>query len=277
MVQHREQATENAGRIIDALGVARDDADALLALPWERIVEAQAVLGDEGGALGLPFQPVVDGVVLPIPPIEAIAAGNAAGVRVLIGTNADEMTLFGLMDARLATIDQEGLIYRVRSHHGDAAVEMVELYSANRPDAPLADVWHALAGDAVFRIPAIRLAESHMPHGTVFKYLFTWATPAFGGALRSTHALEIPFVFDNLHQPGVPMFTGEGEERQAIAEAMHRAWIAFAHRGDPSHDALPDWPAYCREHRATMRFDVECDLLLDPSGDERALWERHSP
>ena len=115
-----------------------------------------------------------------------------------------------------------------------------------------------------------------MPHGTVHNYLFTWATPAFGGILRSTHALEIPFVFDNLRQPGVPVFTGDGEERQGIADVMHRAWIAFAHSGDPSHDGLPKWPAYCTDQRATMRFDVECELLLDPAGDERALWDAHS-
>ena len=272
----RDQATENARRLIDALGVASDDAEALLSVQWERIVEAQAVLGGEGGALGLPFQPVIDGTVLPVPPIEAIAAGNAAGVRVLIGTNADEMTLFGLMDERLASIDEEGLVHRARSYHGDAATEFVKTYSANRPDAALADVWFALAGDAVFRIPAIRLAEGHLPHGTVHKYLFTWATPAFGGVLRSTHALDIPFVFDNLNKPGVPMFTGDGGERQAIADVMHRAWIAFAHRGDPSHPDLPEWPAYCCDRRATMRFDVECELLLDPAGDERALWEKHS-
>ena len=272
----REQATENARRLVEELGVEPGDVDALRAVPWERIVEAQAVLGGEGGALGLPFQPVVDGTVLPVPPIQAIAQGNAAGVRVLIGTNADEMTLFGLMDTRLSTIDEDGLVRRVSTYHGDAAADFVERYAANRPGAPVADLWFALAGDAVFRIPAIRLAESHMPHGTVYKYLFTWSTPAFGGVLRSTHALEIPFVFDNLHQPGVPVFTGEGDERQAIADLMHRAWISFAHSGDPSHDGLPEWPAYCCERRATMRFDVDCHLLFDPAGDERALWETHA-
>jgi len=269
-----EQATANARRVIDALGVAPDDAGALLSIPAEELIEAQAALGGEGGELGLPFQPVIDGTVLPVSPLETIALGNAAGVRVLIGTNADEMTLFGLMDPHLASIDEAGLLRRARSYHGDSATEIVERYTANRPGSSPADVWIALATDAVFRIPAIRLAESHIPHGSVHNYLFTWATPEFGGVLRSTHALEIPFVFDNLHKPGVGVFTGDGDELQGIADSMHGAWIAFARSGDPSHDDIPAWPQYTRDRRATMRFDVECELLIDPAGDERSLWDR---
>jgi len=269
----REQATENARRLVDALGVAPGDADALLDVPAERLIEAQAVLGGEGGDLGLPFQPVVDGTVLPISPLDAIAQGSAAGVRVLIGTNADEMTLFGMMDPGLSSMDDERLLRRVRSYRGDAAAAVIEKYAANRPGASTADLWIALATDAVFRIPAIHLAENHIPHGSVHCYLFTWATPAFGGVLRSTHALEIPFVFDNLGKAGADVFTGDGEERQGIADVMHRAWIAFAGNGDPSHTGLPEWPPYRREERATMRFDVKCELLVDPAGDERSLWD----
>ena len=66
--------------------------------------------------------------------------------------------------------------------------------------------------------------------------------------LRSTHALEIPFVFDTLHQRGADKFTGNGPERAAIAAAMHEAWIAFARTGDPG------WSAFEVPERATMRF-----------------------
>ena len=86
----------------------------------------------------------------------------------------------------------------------------------------------------------------------------------FGGLLRSTHALEIPFVFDNLDRGGAEMLTGTGAERQAIADAMHRAWIAFARDGDPNHPGLPEWPQYDTRRRATMRFDTTIEVLDDP-------------
>jgi para-nitrobenzyl esterase len=100
-------------------------------------------------------------------------------------------------------------------------------------------------------------------------YRFTWASPAFGGILGSCHALEIPFVWNNLHQQGAAVLTGvEGApsaDVQALAEAMHSTWARFARTGDPG------WHPYDAT-RATMQFDVECALAHDPEGDLRALW-----
>jgi para-nitrobenzyl esterase len=273
----RERANGIAARIVEALGVKAGDVAALRAKTTEEIIAAQAVAGvaassitnEEG--LGLPFQPVVDGTVLPRPPLESIAAGNADGVRVLVGTNRHEMTLFHLMDQSLAQIDEAGVVRRARLWHTGNAEQIVAGYRANRPGASLLDVWTDLSTDAVFRAPAVRLAEAQAAHGPVWMYLFTWETPVFGG-LRSTHALEIPFVFDALDKPGSDMFTGEGPERQAIADAMHAAWVAFARTGNPQHPGLPEWPRYEVDRRATMRFDVTCEVVDDPGGADRALW-----
>jgi para-nitrobenzyl esterase len=274
----RERATTVARRVIDALGVEPGDVAALRAKTTEEILAAQAVAGlgmggDNDSRIGLPFQPVVDGTVLPEPPLDAIAKGNAAGVRVLVGTNRHEMTLFHLMDQSLAQIDAAGLSKRAQTWvPADRVQALVDGYLANHAGEPLPEVWTDLSTDAVFRIPAIRLAEAQAAHGPVWMYLFTWETPVFGG-LRSTHALEIPFVFDNLDAPGIAMFTGDSPERQQIADAMHAAWIGLASRGEPTHPGLPDWPQYETSRRATMRFDATCELLEDPGGADRRLWD----
>jgi para-nitrobenzyl esterase len=125
--------------------------------------------------------------------------------------------------------------------------------------------------DRTFRIPAIRLAEAATAQRSpAWMYRFDWKTPVFGGKLGAAHALEIPFVFDNLNTKDSQMFTGTGAERQAIADAMQRAWIAFAQRGDPNHSGIPAWPSYDTSDRATMRFDTTVELLLDPGGADRA-------
>ncbi len=90
---------------------------------------------------------------------------------------------------------------------------MLQAYRELMPGASPQEVWSALATDAAFRMPAIRLATAQHEHGPVWMYRFTWETPVFGGVLRSTHTLEIPFVFDTLHQPGADQFTGAGPER----------------------------------------------------------------
>lgn len=91
------------------------------------------------------------------------------------------------------------------------------------------------------------------------------------GKLKSCHALEIPFVFDTLPATGL---TGEGSERPELADKMSRAWLAFAHGGNPNHAGIPQWPAYSTKTRPTMIFDRVCKVANDPLSEERKAWMR---
>ncbi len=143
------------------------------------------------------------------------------------------------------------------------------MYTRNRPGATPREVYTAIATDRVFRLPAIRLAEAQAARGVPsYMYLFTWPTPVFGGALKACHALELPFVFDNLDQPGASTHSpatdrASGHRRR---HARHSAWTAFR----PSR--RPGWPVYEPTARSTMRFDAESEVVRDPMGDERELW-----
>ncbi|MGZ8753234.1 MAG: carboxylesterase/lipase family protein [Acidimicrobiia bacterium] len=260
-------ATAVAERLMTTAGVST--VTDLVALPAEELLAAQQRMIAAAGTLGLPFRPVVDGTVLPAVPLDTIASGATGDVPILIGTNLDETTLVLVLDPTLGDLDEAGLIARATAMFGDHAATAVEHYRRNRPDASLRDVLVAITSDAVFRIPAVRLAEAQARHGRpVYSYLFTWATPAFNGALGSTHALEIPFVFDNLDQPGVGFLTGDGAERAALATTMHAGWIRFAQTGDAG------WEPYDLDRRVTKIFDgADHPVADDPAGDERAIWE----
>ena len=85
----------------------------LESVPAADLVAATRVLQDappNPGDISLPFLPVVDGRFLPRRPQEAVAAGEAAGLPLLLGTNRDEMSLFTLGDPTLAGIDEQGLV-----------------------------------------------------------------------------------------------------------------------------------------------------------------------
>ncbi|MCU1465838.1 MAG: Carboxylesterase type [Actinomycetia bacterium] len=271
-VSTRERATGIAQRVVANLGVSPGDVDALLAVPTDAVLSALPAFREDGVA-ALPFQPVVDGTVLSESPLAAIAGGNAAGVHVLTGTNLTEMTLFTIADPEMATLTDDGVRTRLRAAFGETGVAVLDNYRSRRPNETPAALWQEISTDGVFRIPAIRLLEAQSLHAPVWSYLFTFETPAFGGILRSTHALEIPFVFDNLDRGGAEMLTGPGPERQAIADAMHRAWIAFARTGDPRHEGIPEWPSYEAERRATMRFDTTCELVDDPAAEDRRAFD----
>jgi len=270
------RASTIAAAVVERLGVRPGDLDALLAKSTDDVLAALPQW-QENGVSGLPFQPVVDGRSLPEPPLDAIAAGNADGVRLLAGTNLHEMTLFVLADPTYFALGEEAALQRLRNIVGEAADALFAGYRARRPGVSTPELYSQLLTDGTFRIPAIRLLEAQSAHAPAWAYLFTWETPAFGGLLKSTHALEIPFVWDTLHREGSALFTGDGQERQGIADAMHRAWIAFAREGDPNHAGLPAWPQYDRGRRATMRFDTTCEVLDDPAGDDRAEFDAVLP
>ena len=270
-----EAAEKVADLFCDSLGVR--SAGDLQSASVDDILSAQAkVDGDLARGIGLanklgvpvgPFYPVVEGSVLPIAPLEAIRQGASSDVPLIIGTNRHETTLWGYGD-----VDEKRLREVTALLGGDD--QMSAAYRAARPGGSARDALTAISTDHLFRIPAIRVAEARESHGgRTWMYLFAWESRAFHGKLKATHALEIPFVFDNLDRGGVDVFLGEGPKPQHVAAAMHAAWTSFIHTGNPNGEALPDWPAYDSERRATVVFDDVSDLVDDPSGAERRLWD----
>ena len=100
----------------------------------------------------------------------------------------------------------------------------------------------------------------------VYMYLFGWESPVMDGILRSTHCMEIPFVFNNAVTHAT--MTGGGPEAVELADKMSKAWVSFARTGNPSVEELPQWNPYTLEDEETMYFDNECSILY---GHDREL------
>ncbi|MEA3055812.1 MAG: para-nitrobenzyl esterase [Actinomycetota bacterium] len=274
-VHTRETATDVAKRLLEVLGV--DDPIVLQNVPTSDILAAQEKVNQEranvaGG--GLPFMPCVDGTTLPVGPQQAVKDGHADGVDLVLGTNQDEMTLFTIMDPSLGTLDDAGLARRLGGLFGEERVtEALDAYRKDREEATAADIWNAALSDRVFRVPAVRLADAQKPNGSTYVYLFTWESTAFDGRLRSCHALEIPFVWDNLDQAGVAFLTGPvTDDMRALATTMNESWAAFARTGNPSTPTLAEWPQWDPETRPTMIIDTDSRVELDPMGHEIEVW-----
>jgi para-nitrobenzyl esterase len=54
---------------------------------------------------------------------------------------------------------------------------------------------------------------------------------------------------------------------------MAAMWVAFAKSGDPNTAAIPRWPVYDAQTRATMVFDANTRVENDPRSEFRKLWE----
>jgi para-nitrobenzyl esterase len=272
-------------RFLAALGLSAATADGVLALSAEQILRAQGtveaeVMGGAGPGIGrLAFQPVVDGTRLPRPPLDAVRAGSAAGVSLVIGTTAEEWNLFQLQARSNGNVSDDRLLRRLARVVGqDRVDDTLAVYRDAQPDTDLDGLFCAAMTDWVFRMPAIRLAEAQAAHAPrVSMYRFDYRSTAFGGVLGACHAIDVPFAFANLDRAQVELMVGGiDEDTQRLANRASRAWSSAARTGSPEHDELP-WPAYDVERRATCLLDRDVTVVDDPAGDVRQLWDELTP
>ena len=215
------------------------------------------------------FAPVADGHVLPQHPFHPEACALMPDVPLIAGTNRTEMTLMLAGDRAAFELDEAGMQARVRALLEDRAPAVLEAYRRSLPDASPSELFALVLSDYRYCAAMMKLAERRaaMRGAPVYFYYFCWQTPILGGKLRSPHALEISFVFDNTERSRG--FTGGGPRPAALADKISDAWIAFARTGCPDTPKLPVWQPYGAEHRATMVFDDESRIVLDPNRERR--------
>lgn len=270
----RDAATALAREVLAELGV---DAPGLAGVPAERLVAVQERLTRARG-LGA-FAPFVDGEVIPRPPTDVVADGEGARVPILLGTNRDEWTLFDVFFGAATA----GARAQLAGYLGGELPRLLAGYRAARAAGQssggggggrsLEDAaWLDLIGDVGLRVPALRLADAHARHAPVWMYRFDWESPALGGRLGAAHALELPFVWNQLDLPIGQVLLGDVAAARPLAEQMHAAWAAFIRGDAPAAPGLPPWPRYEEPRRATLVLDRQPRLADDPDAPVRALW-----
>jgi len=259
------------------------DADALLGLSTAEILGAAGgiapVPGQESDPRlgGMPLAPVIDGEIVPRLSIESVERGSAAGVALLVGTTLDEWKLFAAVDPNTTSLQDASLVARVEKRVGPAGRTLVDTYRKARSERGLAvtapELLMAIETDRIFRMPGLELAETQARHDArVYNYLFTWASPMFGGMFGACHAVELGFVFGTHKAPAMADFSGSGPLADALAGDTMDAWLAFARTGDPSCASLGRWPTYTTKDRATMLLGERSKVEHAPLEEERSAW-----
>jgi para-nitrobenzyl esterase len=252
--------------------------EAITALPQEQVLAAQSKLrsdlltrpdpafwGEVALSL-LPWAPTVDGHILPERPIDAIRAGVAADIDLLVGSNVEETRLFLLSDGFIDRITDEALVALANAY--GLTSDGLAAYRTASGGTNAGELFSEIQTDWYWRIPAVRMADAHAikAEAPTYMYEFAWRSPQMGGRLGAAHAVEVPFVFDTLGLGTEPLL-GQNPP-QSLADVMHAAWIDFAVSGNCG------WPKYERVHKSTMRFDTVSRVVADPLSAKLAIWER---
>jgi para-nitrobenzyl esterase len=271
----RENSAYAANILAQELGVEQGNVRALQQIPLQDLMRAYFAVSERFGfnQVVTGFAPVVEGEVLPQHPFEPTASAAMANVPVLAGTNRTELTLQLADDTAAFELDEAGLRMRAEQLFGPDADRLLEIYRADVPEASPSELFFLMVSDGRYCAPMMTLAARRAALGEapVYFYYFCWETPVMGGKLRSPHALEIAFAFDNTEI--AKSFTGGGPRAAALADKMSDAWIAFARTGSPATPKLPTWDAYDATRRATMVLNDESQLVDDPNRARRAAMQ----
>jgi len=251
--------------------------DRLRAAGTDQLLATQA-------AAGLGFGSTIDGTVVTRTMDEGVARASAAGVPLLIGSNADEGTLFHAIaqgNAEIFAMITAGLPAAVTK--GGDVDRYRELLAEAHPETAVDDggvaanlqVWNDF-----FRRPAVESAAVATEHGAGgWLYRFERRSTAFGGGLGANHAGEIAFTFDWLAGDGPTpgwTFHDRTPENQALARTWSTAVARFVRTGDPNGPGLPAWPRYAADDRRVLILDDPIRIDVDPDEASRKVWEQVS-
>jgi carboxylesterase type B len=205
---------------------------------------------------------------------DADTPAQSSGVPLLIGGMKDELTSSLLSDLKWRTMDEASLTQRVTALVGEQdAAKVIALYRAAAPSDPPMYLWASIATDSSFFSESFPLADLKAKQtAAVYMYRVDWRSPVLGGIIRSMHAVDLPFVWDNVDV--AESLVGSGPQQDKMAHEMSRSFAAFARTGDPnSAHVTPVWPQYTIPQRATMIFDTTPKVMDNPDRERREFWE----
>ncbi|SFS01334.1 para-nitrobenzyl esterase [Microbacterium sp. cf046] len=228
------QPPDKAGRMTRAiakrLGVAPTRAGFAGIEPATLVAEQAAVAAAGSPLGGAPTVTLaIGGVAVPVDPLAALIDGAARGIPVMIGSTSEEYRLWFVPSGRLGKIRRSTLtIARITAR---VPARIVRAHRLRRPEATPGEVLGEVMSDMLLRGPLTRFADSRTDaEAPTYVYEFRWRSPL--DDMGAAHAMELGFVFDRLTAPD-SIALGGPDAPQALADAMHRAWIAFVVEGDP--------------------------------------------
>ena len=282
MTQSPKVAAKVARSFMGHAGVG--DVAGLRQLEPDAVVKAQlqAAMDMFAEAGAMPFHPVVDGSLVPAPPVKVLQTSAATDIDVLIGATAHELRLFkqelpaGNSDLVLFHLVRGHMAKRTGAETSINEVEAVlrEYRQAAEGTAwtSNSDILTAINTDVSMREPIQRIADFRAESGArTYMYDFQWSSQA-DPDMGAFHAIDLPFVLDGFHVDGWREFIGADTAAQALGRGMRSAWAAFARSGDPSTTELGPWPQYGLDQRMAMILDASSAPESDPLRKERSMW-----
>jgi para-nitrobenzyl esterase len=208
------------------------------------------------------FDAIVDGWIVPEQPAKTFAQGREVDVPVLVGSNADEATVFGHGGPK--TVDE----YRkyLLKDTGNYADREFQAYPASS-DTDVPAQYLQLQNDS-FAYGAYSMARALTRAGQkAYLYHFTYAETGKRAPLGAYHGEELSFLSGSF-----PDGWEHSRDDEALGNAMRHYWTQFAKSGDPNVPGSPEWPAY--NMQLNQSFELGRVIRVHPIKPQIQMLER---
>lgn len=261
--------------LIERLGLpeGKGAGDALLALPFERLVDAlDATDPILGGSLY--FGPVLDMVHLHRHPFWPDAAPQSLTIPMILGNTRDETRAFIRADGPVVRdLDWGNLAERLGPQiRIDLPTPwVVEQYRRRFPDWSVEQVFYAATTAGRSWPGQVIEADARAHAGAEKTWVYQLDRPSpIDPARGAAHTDDLPYVFGTLDAED--SYAGTGRRAREISDAMIGAFAGLAHEGRPGLDA---WQPYRLPDRQTLVIGEDrIRMVDDPRRWERELWGR---
>ena len=266
-------------RVAEHLGITGADnqaADRLRDLSPAAISEAQTVTDTSLSA------PIVDGWVIPAPPMQLFSEGRYNRARLISGVMADEYRGLG---GGIEEVSDAAYTEQIKTRFGEHGEAILDAY-APISRISTAEALRKIATHSFFAWESRTMARLITNSGgQAWVYHFSYPTMAFrlyiperpefpveGGdrALGAFHSGDLAYHFATV---GV---VGEGwtQTDHALADQISDYWINFAASGDPNGSGLADWPGYQSAADQVMEFTQKSAPTTNPLSDKLDLFDQ---
>lgn len=209
----------------------------------------------------------ITGPLLPEVPLEALKKGQGKGVKLLIGVNKDESTLF-ISDSNSNMCYTEEEVERFLENcqvPEEVREELRKIYGGDYGNGQgLKD----FMTDINFTYHGQKAAEYQSQYEDTYMYYYTYATPVAQQAqLGCYHSSEIPFVFDTCEQYDMKqMYAASSKESlDYFTNLFHGNWVNFIKYGNPNgKDEQGPWEKFDADKKNMYLIDETCKMVEDP-------------
>jgi len=219
---------------------AADPLAAMRSKTADEVVRAAYLDYSSGGASK--YRPVVDGWVIPDNPWTMFSAGKQVKVPLLIGTNADEGSIFLMPDPKVLKMSRQDYESYVKSLYPRDYEAVLTLFPASDSQSVL-QAMIKLRTIMNFSAGALHAADTAADCGSkVYMYQFSRVPNTMLKLAGAFHGLEIFYLFGNLRADRVAI--PDDRTDLALSKTMMQYWTNFAKTSDPNGTQLPQWPVY---------------------------------